>query len=95
MQRGRRHGANRLEHRQQRGQCAVHPMKHQALRRRVAGRRHALFSAGYSRLVLSQVRKRMQLRCLLPEQQGQSNQEVAQGAVHWIRAAFRGVLAWY
>ena len=85
MRRRRRRGANRLEPDQQGGQGAVHRMKHQALRCRVAGRRHALFSAGDSGLVLSQVGKRMQLRCLLTEQQGQGNQQVAQGAVHRLR----------
>lgn len=92
MRRRRRRGANRLEHGQESGQSAVHRMKHQALRCRVAGRRHAFFSAGDLRSVLSQVGKRMQLRCLLPEQQGQSNQQVAQGAVHLVSAAYRGTL---
>lgn len=80
----RRRGANRLEHGQQGGQSAVHRMKHQAFRCRVAGGRHALFCAGHSGPVLSQVGQRMHLPYLLPEQQGQSNQQVAQSALHWV-----------
>ena len=89
MRRRRRRGANRLELGQQGGQGAVHRMKHQALRCRVAGRRHALLSAGDSGLVLSKVGKRMQLRCLLPEQHGQGDQQVAQGAPHGLARNFR------
>ena len=68
-------------------------MKHQAFRGRVAGGRHALFSTGDSGPVLSQVGQRMHLPYLLPEQQGKSNQQVAQSAAHWVFGCVPGKCA--